>query len=67
MTQGIYQIEVRGHLDSSRLEWFEGWAITQKEKGTTVLTDQATDQSDLHGMIVKIRNLNLPIIAINYL
>jgi len=65
MTQGIYHITVKGKLDSSRSEWFEGWTITPKEDGTTVLTGRMADQSALHGVLIKIRNLNLPIVSVN--
>ena len=64
MTQGIYQIKVKGQLDSGRSEWFEGWTITQEEDGTTLLTGSVTDQSALHGILIKIRNLNLPIVSV---
>jgi hypothetical protein len=64
MTQGIYQIKVKGQLDTSRSEWFEGWTITQGNDGTTLLTGPVTDQSALHGVLIKIRNLNLPIISV---
>lgn len=65
MTQGVYQIKVKGHLDSSRSDWFEGWAITREQDGTTTLTGREADQAALHGVLVKIRNLNLPIISVN--
>ena len=65
MTLGIYQIKVKGQLDNSRSEWFEGWTITQDEDGTTVLTGQAVDQSELHGILIKIHNLNLPVVSVN--
>lgn len=65
MTQGVYQIKVKGQLDSSRSDWFEGWAITREQDGTTTLTGREADQSALHGVLVKIRNLNLTIISVN--
>ena len=65
MTRGIYQIKVKGHLDTSRSEWFEGWTIIQENDGTTVLTGRVIDQSALHGVLIKIRNLNMPIISVN--
>ena len=64
MVQGIYRIEIKGQLDKSRSEWFEGWTITQEED-TTVLTGQVVDQSALHGVLNKIHNLNLPIVSVN--
>ena len=65
MTRGVYRIRVRGKLDSSRSEWFEGWAIIPEDDGTTLLTGWATDQSELHGVLIKIHNLNLPIVSVN--
>ena len=65
MTQGIYRIKVKGQLDSSRSEWFEGWTITPEEDGTTMLTGQVVDQATLHGVLIKIHNLNLPIVSVN--
>ena len=65
MTQGVYRIKIKGQLDSSRSEWFEGWTITPEDDGTTVLTGRVADQSALHGVLIKIRNLNLPIVSVN--
>ncbi|MFC2014618.1 hypothetical protein ACFLUP_01350 [Chloroflexota bacterium] len=65
MTQGIYWIKVKGQLDSSRSDWFEGWTIAPEKDGTTMLTGRVTDQSALHGVLIKIRNLNLPIVSVN--
>jgi len=65
MTRGIYQIKVKGHLDTSRSEWFEGWTISKENDGNTLLTGPVTDQSALHGVLIKIRNLNLPIVSVN--
>ena len=65
MTRGIYQIKVKGQLDTSRSEWVEGWTITPEDDGTTTLTGLVTNQSALHGVLIKIRNLNLPIVSVN--
>ena len=65
MTRGNYQIRLKGQIDSSRSGWFEGWTITPEEDGTTVLIGQVADQSELHGILVKIHNLNLTIISVN--
>ena len=65
MTQGVYQVKVKGQLDSSRSEWFEGWSITSEDDATTVLTGWVADQSALHGVLTKIHNLNLPIVSVN--
>ena len=65
MTQGIYKIKVKSKLDSSWSEWFEGWTITPEGDDTTALTGRVADQSALHGVLIKIRNLNLPIVSVN--
>ena len=65
MAQGIYQIKVKGQLDSSWANWFDGWTITTEEGGTTLLTRQDADQSALHGVLAKIRNLNLLLISVS--
>lgn len=63
--QPIYQIRVKGHLGDRSADWFEGLAIRQEQEGTTVLTGPMADQAALHGLLVKIRNLCLPLISVN--
>ena len=60
----IYQIRVKGHLDGSWSEWLGGLAIIHKEDGTTVLTGTVADQSALYGLLVKIRDLGLPLVSV---
>ncbi len=63
--QPIYQIRVKGHLGDHWVDWFEGLAISQEKDGSTVLTGPVADQAALHGLLVKIRNLCLPLLAVN--
>jgi hypothetical protein len=63
--QGIYEIRVRGHLDNSWSEWFEGLSVAYEEDGSTVLTGPVTDQPALHGLLAKIRDLGLPLVSVN--
>ena len=60
-----YQIVVEGHLDSQWAEWFEGLSISHTQDGTTILAGPVPDQAALHGLLVKIRNLGLPLVSIN--
>ena len=60
-----YQIVIEGHLGSQWSEWFEGLSISHVEDGTTVLAGPVPDQAALHGLLVKIRNLGLPLVSIN--
>jgi hypothetical protein len=61
----IYSIRLEGHLDQSWSEWLDGMAITSEENGQTQLTGVVIDQSALHGLLARIRDLNLRLISIN--
>jgi hypothetical protein len=60
----IYQVRVKGHLDDSWSEWFDGLTISNDENGTTMLTGAITDQAALHGLIAKVRNLGLTLLLV---
>ncbi len=59
-----YEILVKGHLDDSWREWFDGLDISLCPDGTTRLSGIPDDQAILHGTMTKIRNLNLQIISV---
>jgi hypothetical protein len=59
-----YWIRVKGHLGPSWAEWFAPWTITNVECGETVLDGEIADQSALHGVLIKIRDLGLPLISV---
>jgi len=61
----IYQIRIKGHLDSQWTEWFEGLTITLEANGDTLITGPVIDQSALHGLLKKIRDLGMPLISVN--
>jgi hypothetical protein len=61
----VYQIGVEGHLHSSWSEWFEGLTITHEADGTTMLTGPLADQPALYGLLIKIRDLGLPLVSVN--
>ena len=60
--QEVYQIQVEGALDRSWSDWFNGMAVTFEE-GLTTLTG-AVDQSALHGILARIRDLNMKLISV---
>ena len=59
-----YYITVQGHLDGTWSEWFDGLTITNQENGTTVLAGPIVDQTALHGILNKVRDLGLPLVAV---
>ena len=61
----VSEIRVKGHLDGRRSEWFEGLTITHLDSGEAVLSGEIADQAALHGVLSKVRDLNLPLIAVS--
>ncbi len=57
-------IRIKGHLDPSWREWFEGLAIVHEAEGTTRLTGSLRDQAALHGVLAKLRGLGLDVLAL---
>jgi len=59
-------IVIKGHLDKNWKDWFDGMKITYKDD-TTVLTGNVIDNSQLHGILNRIRDLNLKLVSVNTL
>ena len=59
-----YNIRVRGHLDQSWSDWFEGLAISNEANGDAVLAGLIVDQAALHGLLARVRDLGLPLLAV---
>ena len=58
-----YHIQIKGELDLKWADWFDGFAIANKN-GSSILTGIVPDQAALHGMIGKIRDLGLPLMLV---
>ncbi len=59
-----YEIKVKDHLAPCWNEWFDGWTITNLENGEVLMRKSAVDRSELHGILNKIRDLNLTLISV---
>ena len=60
----IYEIRVRGIIGPQWSAWFDDLEIVPLEKGETLLTGPVSDQAALHGILARIRDLNLPLISV---
>lgn len=61
----VYEIRVQGHLGDRWCTWFDRLSLTREPDGTTVLAGPVIDQAELHGILAKIRDLGLPLLAVN--
>lgn len=59
-----YEIRITGHLEDRWAEWFEPMMVQADEDGTSILVGCLPDQTALHGILLKIRNMNLKIISV---
>ena len=59
-----YQIRVKGHFDQSLIDWFAPLQIVNEPQGEATLTGPIRDQAELYGILLKLNNLNFPLIAV---
>jgi hypothetical protein len=60
-----YEIKVEGHLDLRWSDWFAGLTVTHLAGDQTLLAGPLPDQAALHGLLERIRDLNLTLISVN--
>jgi hypothetical protein len=59
-----YEIKIKGHLDQKWSEWFAGLMLTYLEGEVSLLSGPLPDQAALHGLLERIRDLNLTLISV---
>jgi hypothetical protein len=59
-----YEIRIKGHLSADWTQWFDCLTIVQIDDGETVLTCTVCDQSALHGLLRRIRDLGVALISV---
>ncbi|HEX2756385.1 MAG TPA: hypothetical protein VHM48_13025 [Candidatus Limnocylindrales bacterium] len=61
---GRYEIRLTGHLDAHWTTWFDGLSVSREVDGTTVISGPIADQSALHGVLQRVRDLGLPLVSV---
>ncbi len=63
-SSSAYVIRVKNHLESRWGSFFEGWTITNLANGDVLLSNNNIDQAGLHGVLNRIRDLNLTLLSV---
>ena len=62
-----YEIRVQGRLDQRWSSWFDGLTMSYEGDDVTVLRGSLVDEAALHGVLNKVRDLALPLLAVSRL
>jgi hypothetical protein len=62
--ENIYHIRVKGNLDEKWANWFDGFVMTSRGNGETLLSGAVVDQAALYGVLGKIHSLGLPLLLV---
>lgn len=62
-----YEIRILGVLDACWSAWFAGLQVTSDATAETTLSGPLPDQAALHGVLTRVRDLGLPLIAVRRL
>ncbi len=59
------EIHIRGELDPSWSEWFDGFSIRQEGTNITILSGKVIDQTVLYGLIRRLNQLGIELILLS--
>ena len=62
-----YEIHLRGRLDPSWSDWFDGLAVSPTGTGETLLSGLVVDQAALYGILLRLRDLSLELLSLRQL
>ena len=63
---GSYELRIQGHLGARWAAWFDGLSLTNEPDGSTLICGPVADQSALHGLLQKVRDLGLPLVSVTH-
>lgn len=59
-----YEIIIKGHFGSIWKTWFEDLEVSRLPDGDTMISGSFKDQSHLHGILNKIRDLGIQLVKV---
>lgn len=59
-----YAIRLKEHIPVNWSAWFDGLSIVNLENDGSILSGPVADQPALHGLLAKVRDLNLTLISV---
>ena len=62
-----YQIRIKGHVNLDWSVWFENLTVEHMDNGETLLCGLLPDQTALHGVLMKIRDLGMTLVEVKYI
>ena len=60
----MYEFKVAAHVSDQCAMWFDGLELARDDQGNTLLSGTIIDQAALHGVLTKIRDLNLILLSV---
>lgn len=60
----IFRITLKGRLDRHWSESLQGLGMIYDEEGNTTLVGSIADQAALHGLLITIRDLGIPLLKV---
>ena len=61
----VYQIRIKDHLDETWIQWFSPLVVVNEPNGEATLTGIIRDQAELNGLLARVFDLNLTLLAVN--
>ena len=58
---------MRGHLGSRWADWFDDLEVRLEDDGSSVLRGPVADQAALHGLLLRLRDLGIPLVSLTAL
>jgi hypothetical protein len=59
------EILIDGHLSDQRARSFDGFRVTKLAGGETLISGEIKDQSQLFGILLRIRDIGIPLLSVN--